>query len=1117
MLSYAALNLPPGLTIDPGMGIISGTVAYGAWAEAEILGGAFTPIVTVTAADTADGTAASTSISFAWTISLPAPVVSDPGSQTNSTGDTVSLQIEASQADGDPLTYAAAGLPDGLGIDPDSGLISGTIDAEAAAGSPFTVTVTATDDTDVAAPQTGSVTFSWVVGVGTPPIELADPGDQSDTEGDEVSLTISAEGSGGTLTFSAEGLPDGLSIDPGTGEISGTIATGAAAAGPFAPTITASDGMQTGSLTFTWSVDPVVTVAPLGELSNVDGDTVSVQVTASDATEGTLTYSATELPPGLGIDSSTGLITGTVSTTASADSPYLVQITVSDGINTTDQDFWWRITDGVTTPPTITDPGPQTSVVGDSVSLAVSASDTDDGTLVYVAVGLPDGLTMDPFSGVISGTVVEDALDVTPCLVTIYVTDYRSGLVTSQTFEWEISDSMLAVSADDLSAIEGEDVTLTVATFTDSDLIRTYDEYMVVIDWGDGTSDDSLTGNVVVSGADGMFTVTGEHVYPSAGDYSPVVSVSDGYQTVTGTGSATVDPAPLDVTGGFMQGLLVGSSATEDWASFTSGNRLSTADDFTATIDWGDGTSSTGTVAGVLGAFGVSGDHAYEATGEYIVTVTVQGISGVSGTVTSKAQVGRLYAGQLATLEIVSFDCTDPNAMVDQFSATIKWGDGTTSAGTIEARGSEFVVEGTHAYAEDSYDQPDRAYPVTVTVNGPLNGTITKTEAVTVERLPLAGVAGELGGQAGVALGGITVATFTVPDTADGPAEFTATINWGDGTASDGTVVGSGGMFQVTGGHTYEDAGTYPVQVIVSQAWSSSHLALVVTGAANIIAQPKKGAGDTASVDVFDPFKVNLAKHVIQIRASIAKNSIGLTVLRGPGWKESAGPYLFTTAMKGSGVDRDSLQFGLRYFDKNGNALTEFDFTNSLAPQRNSVFVLGANWVTDEANGVAIGAPGGLNLQTFIPNPDKIPKDATKFNMVFVYTDVAMYNYTLTHVHSDIPMVVASFTGTLDPTTKAWTISANPGDVPARTSYRNANNRWFEDDPNPETDRPVIADYFVSANQVLSDRTGYELRSRPPKYGVKNDYKKNKQIIDAAVGKESRDHTDTGFDIYKPE
>src|SRR5579884_520612 len=67
--------------------------------------------------------------------------ITNPGNQTGATGRPVSLQIQASDTDGAPLTYSAVGLPPGLSIAPTSGLISGTPTSSAT----FNVTVTATD------------------------------------------------------------------------------------------------------------------------------------------------------------------------------------------------------------------------------------------------------------------------------------------------------------------------------------------------------------------------------------------------------------------------------------------------------------------------------------------------------------------------------------------------------------------------------------------------------------------------------------------------------------------------------------------------------------------------------------------------------------------------------------------------------------------------------------------------------------------------------------------------------------------------------------------------------------------------------------------------------------
>jgi hypothetical protein len=180
------------------------------------------------------------------------PEVTDPGDQQDDEGAIVSLQIVAADMDGDALTYSAAGLPPDLSIDPDTGLISGTITQTSAGVYPVTVTVT-----DGATPV--SVNFDWTVSLVNLPPVLADPGDQTNVEGELVSLPLLVSNDDeDVLAFSATGLPPGLSIDPDTGEISGTIADGAEGSSPYSVTVTVAEvgtaDLFEDEVAFTWDV-----------------------------------------------------------------------------------------------------------------------------------------------------------------------------------------------------------------------------------------------------------------------------------------------------------------------------------------------------------------------------------------------------------------------------------------------------------------------------------------------------------------------------------------------------------------------------------------------------------------------------------------------------------------------------------------------------------------------------------------------------------------------------------------------------------------------------------------------------------------------------------------------
>src|SRR6185437_8230636 len=75
------------------------------------------------------------------------------------------------------------------------------------------------------------------------------------------------------------------------------------------------------------------------------------------------------------------------------------------------------------------------------------------------------------------------------------------------------------------------------------------------------------------------------------------------------------------------------------------------------------------------------------------------------------------------------------------------------------------------------------------------------------------------------------VATFTDTDTVTPASDFSATILWGDGTSSFGSVGGSGGSFTVSGNHTYTVAGNDSVKVTLTDDGSGTATATATTQA----------------------------------------------------------------------------------------------------------------------------------------------------------------------------------------------------------------------------------------------------------------------------------------------
>ncbi|MEV7725067.1 putative Ig domain-containing protein [Streptomyces sp. NPDC087917] len=133
---------------------------------------------------------------------------------------------------------------------------------------------------------------------------------QNGVTGNAVELKNSAEGGTAPYTWTATGLPAGLSVAAATGTVSGTPTT----AGTSSVTLTATDSAgKKGSASFTWTVTTPGTGAPT--LTNPGSQNVTVgrpfslalQVTGGTAP---YTFGAANLPAGLGVNASTGVVSG---------------------------------------------------------------------------------------------------------------------------------------------------------------------------------------------------------------------------------------------------------------------------------------------------------------------------------------------------------------------------------------------------------------------------------------------------------------------------------------------------------------------------------------------------------------------------------------------------------------------------------------------------------------------------------------------------------------------------------------------------------------------------------------------------------------------------------------
>ena len=307
-LTYSLVApFPAGMTIDSGTGVIS-------WTPTAAQAGANPVTVRVT-----DPTALFASQSFSVNVAVnAAPVINSAPVLTGSVGIAYSYDVDATDANGDTLTYSllAGAFPTGMTINPASGLIAWTPTAGQVGPNPVTVQVS---DGFVTVGQSFSVEVANVVAPAAPVITST----PILTANEQLLYTYdvdATDANGDTITYSIVTPPTGVSqvamaINPTTGVITWT--PGAAQSGNRTVTVRASDGTLGVNQTFTIvvanNVAPIFTSANTATVQG--GTAINYTVQATDPSL-PITYNlqpnaANPTPAGMTINGTTGVITWT--------------------------------------------------------------------------------------------------------------------------------------------------------------------------------------------------------------------------------------------------------------------------------------------------------------------------------------------------------------------------------------------------------------------------------------------------------------------------------------------------------------------------------------------------------------------------------------------------------------------------------------------------------------------------------------------------------------------------------------------------------------------------------------------------------------------------------------
>ena len=181
--------------------------------------------------------------------------------------------------------------------------------------------------------------------------------------------------------------------------------------------------------------------------------------------------------------------------------------------------------------------------------------------------------------------------------------------------------AFIVTTAQPVTSVEGVQFNGTTGTFTDTNPNQPASDFMATINWGDG-----VTSTGTITGGNGSFSISGNHIYAEEGAFTSVVTVQDtDGESATGTAFGNVTDAPLSLisnvspfpfaAGVPLVNLILGS--------FGDANQFAAASDFVATINWGDGVIDTATISGNFNGFDVTGSHLYQSNANFPVSVSI--------------------------------------------------------------------------------------------------------------------------------------------------------------------------------------------------------------------------------------------------------------------------------------------------------------------------------------------------------------------------------------------------------------------------------------------------------------------------------------------------------------
>lgn len=296
----------------------------------------------------------------------------------------------------------------------------------------------------------------------------------------------------------------------------------------------------------------------------------------------------------------------------------------------------------------------------------------------------------------------------------------------------------LTMASTPISATQQQSFSGQVATVIDTnpkDSLTSFNS--VQIDWGDGqTTPGQIVGPVLVSSA---FEVIGTHTYTAAGSYSTLISVSTATANASAAGKANVAAPPFPVNVNTITAAPGTALVNQTVATFIApGSDGTLPTGSSAVINWGDGQTTIGIISGGPGAFSVTGSHTYAAADTYTTSVTVALPTVATSTGVGQADIASpsqytltsvlivTPVSQLFSGTVANFTDTNTDSLASNFTASIAWGDGSTTPATVTGGNGSFAVSGMYTYSSAG------TYTATVTIADQTGVTFTVTDTANV-------------------------------------------------------------------------------------------------------------------------------------------------------------------------------------------------------------------------------------------------------------------------------------------------------------------------------------------------------------------------------------------------